>query len=493
MGTFYYYCVVTNTDTNATGNQTATAASGVAAVTVNALTNAAVPTITSQPAVSSTVTAGGSLTLSVHASVSAGTLSYQWYESTVQSNSGGTAIPEATASDYAPPTGTVGTFYYYCVVTNTDTNATGNQTATAASGVAAVIVNSRSSGGNGGNTSGGAPSTTPTPVTVTGTATTNADGTTTTVATIPLGSLGSGTSTVTANLGAVSVTAPAGVLSAALLSAAVGSGVGLALSQGASPSATQNTVFELVTAHGNIPIASLDLNLTAVSANGAATAVHNLSGNVTVSVTLTKAQIALLGGATPDVYYYDTSCNPAALVDMHAVFNASTGALTFNTDHFSTYLISAAAMPAAFTPGISYTAHVQRIGWQSAVTDGAEAGTEGKALRLEGLRLKLTGKLPLGASIEYQAHVQRIGWQAAVSDGALAGTTGKGLRIEALRFTLKGLTGYAVKYRAYVQRVGWLDWVTTANGTNISDAAAAGTVGRSLRMEAVEIILVKVL
>jgi hypothetical protein len=77
----------------------------------------------------------------VSASVSdGGTLSYQWYSNTSNSNVGGTAITGATATNYTPPTSAAGTVYYYVVVTNTNTNVNGNQTATATSNVAAITV-----------------------------------------------------------------------------------------------------------------------------------------------------------------------------------------------------------------------------------------------------------------------------------------------------------------------------------------------------------------
>ena len=38
--------------------------------------------------------------------------------------------------------------------------------------------------------------------------------------------------------------------------------------------------------------------------------------------------------------------------------------------------------------------------------------------------------------MRYQAYVQGSGWQSIRSDGATAGTTGKGLRIEAVKVTL---------------------------------------------------------
>jgi uncharacterized protein YjdB len=141
--------------------------------------------------------------------------------------------------------------------------------------------------------------------------------------------------------------------------------------------------------------------------------------------------------------------------------------------------------------GVTYSAHVQDKGWQPYVNDGAQAGTTGKSLRLEAINIKLTGDVPAGASITYEAHVQKIGWQAAESNGAQAGTTGKSLRVEALKITLNGMSGYNVKYRAYVQNIGWQPWQTTENGTNIADAAIAGTVGKSLRVEAVEIAIEK--
>ncbi|WP_256758450.1 S-layer homology domain-containing protein [Cohnella sp. WQ 127256] len=140
-GTTYYYVVVTNTNSSATGNQTATVTSGVATVTVNALTNAATPSIGTQPT-GAMVNEGSSTPLSVAATVSdSGTLSYQWYSNTANSNSGGTVINGATSASYAAPTTTAGTAYYYVVVTNTNSSATGNQTATATSGVAMVTVN----------------------------------------------------------------------------------------------------------------------------------------------------------------------------------------------------------------------------------------------------------------------------------------------------------------------------------------------------------------
>ena len=136
-GTTYYYCVVTNTDPTATGAQTAEATSDPAEVTVH--TDAEEPTISVQPA-DVTVENGGTADLSITASVTTGTLTYQWYSNATDSNTGGTLIPSETSSTYSAPTDTDGTTYYYCVVTNTDPTATGAQTAEATSDQAEVTV-----------------------------------------------------------------------------------------------------------------------------------------------------------------------------------------------------------------------------------------------------------------------------------------------------------------------------------------------------------------
>ncbi|MCR8630231.1 discoidin domain-containing protein [Paenibacillus radicis (ex Xue et al. 2023)] len=141
-GTKYYYVVVTNTNNGVDGVRAVTATSNVVAVSVNALVNAAVPIIESQPKGATVNEGDSSPTLSAAASVSdGGTLGYQWYSNTTNSNSGGTAIGGATSASYAAPTNAAGTKYYYVVVTNTNNGINGAKTATTRSNVASVNVN----------------------------------------------------------------------------------------------------------------------------------------------------------------------------------------------------------------------------------------------------------------------------------------------------------------------------------------------------------------
>lgn len=133
---------------------------------------------------------------------------------------------------------------------------------------------------------------------------------------------------------------------------------------------------------------------------------------------------------------------------------------------------------------VSYQGHVQTIGWQSWVKDGALAGTEGKALRVEALKIKLENA-PAGLKIKYKTHVEKIGWQDWVYDGALSGTEGKSLRIEAVQMMLEGTDAnkYKIEYQSHVQNEGWQPWV---NNGQIS-----GTSGKSQRIEAIRVKLVK--
>lgn len=100
--------------------------------------DAETPTIIIQPT-DVTVGVGGTVTLSVTATVTKGNLSYQWYNNTTNLNSGGILINGATGSSFSPPTTKAETYYYYCKVTNTDNTATGNKTTTINSN--SVVVN----------------------------------------------------------------------------------------------------------------------------------------------------------------------------------------------------------------------------------------------------------------------------------------------------------------------------------------------------------------
>ena len=128
-------------------------------------------------------------------------------------------------------------------------------------------------------------------------------------------------------------------------------------------------------------------------------------------------------------------------------------------------------------PSISYTTHIQDIGWQNQVKDGEMAGTEGQSKRLEAI--KITLKDLSGVKIKYQTHIQDIGWQDWKYDGTLAGTEGQSKRLEAIRIELEESDKYSIMYRVHIQDIGWQDWRY--------DGEKAGTEGQSKRLEAIQI------
>ena len=121
---------------------------------------------------------------------------------------------------------------------------------------------------------------------------------------------------------------------------------------------------------------------------------------------------------------------------------------------------------------ISYQAHVQNIGWQKSVYDGEIAGTTGKSLRLEAI------KIDFNKPVYAKAHIANVGWvdYGKINKNTVIGTTGKGNGIEALQ--LKG----DFKYRVHIQDFGWSNW-TKADGI-----VTLGSVGLSKHLEAIEIV-----
>lgn len=133
--------------------------------------------------------------------------------------------------------------------------------------------------------------------------------------------------------------------------------------------------------------------------------------------------------------------------------------------------------------GVSYSTHVQDIGWQSWKQNGEMSGTTGKSKRLEGIKIQLDN-IDKNIGIKYSTHIQDIGWQSWKQNGEMSGTTGQSKRLEAIKIELTGelIDYYDIYYRVHVENLGWLDWAK--NGEN------AGSAGYSYRLEGIEIKLV---
>ena len=127
---------------------------------------------------------------------------------------------------------------------------------------------------------------------------------------------------------------------------------------------------------------------------------------------------------------------------------------------------------------------VQNTGWMNDVIGSAVAGTSGKSLRIETIKIRLEKDddiLPGG--IEYSAYVEGEGWQEYKTNGEAAGTVGKSKRMEAMKIRLTGKIAekYDVYYRVHVQNAGWLGW--TKNDEK------SGTNNMGLRIEALQIMI----
>jgi uncharacterized protein YjdB len=134
-------------------------------------------------------------------------------------------------------------------------------------------------------------------------------------------------------------------------------------------------------------------------------------------------------------------------------------------------------------PMLSYQAHCSSVGWQAAVSSGEQAGTTGKSLGLEALRVQVLGAD--SGSVQISGHISNVGWQDYVDGASYAGTVGKSTSIQAvkLRLTDELADSYDIYYRVHAANVGWLGWA--------KNDEIAGTTGFNNAIEAIEIRLVK--
>lgn len=142
--------------------------------------------------------------------------------------------------------------------------------------------------------------------------------------------------------------------------------------------------------------------------------------------------------------------------------------------------------------GFIYRAHVADLGWLGSVRDGQTAGTVGYGLRLEAIKITP----PEGMELDVKFHVQNVGWRtySGIKRGAssgtgssandpVIGTVGESLRAEALEVVMtKNTTGKTLYYRVHLADVGWTGWVEAGY--------TAGTVGIGKQIEAVQFKLV---
>lgn len=144
------------------------------------------------------------------------------------------------------------------------------------------------------------------------------------------------------------------------------------------------------------------------------------------------------------------------------------------------------ASAASIMPNVEVQAHVENKGWLKKVSGGATAGTTGQSLKLEDIKVRL---INASGGIKISTHQANVGWVPFKSgysgSWVESGSTGKNQAIEAVKIQLYGsiASQYDIYYRVHVPYQGWLGW---ARNNEIS-----GSVGLSLRTEAIQVKLVK--
>ena len=157
-------------------------------------------------------------------------------------------------------------------------------------------------------------------------------------------------------------------------------------------------------------------------------------------------------------------------------------------------LVPAGVFAAATSgPGVSYQTQIENIGWETDAgiglrSNGEASGTSGQSLRLEGIKIDLD-KQGYDLGVSYQTHIQNIGWEADTkigwkSNGETSGTEGQALRLEAIQIKLSGADAdqFDIYYQVHAQNVGWMGWA--------KNGESAGTAGYGYRLEAIKIVIV---
>lgn len=218
------------------------------------------------------------------------------------------------------------------------------------------------------------------------------------------------------------------------------------------------------------------------------------SGTTGQDTALQAVQIKLTGDAASkyDVYYRVHVANVGWLG--WASNGQSAGSIGYNYNAEALEIAVVAKGTAA--PGdtttplktkaetVSYQAHVENVGWQDAVSAGSTAGTTGRSLAIEALKVSMANQTTSG-SIQYNLHCAYLGWQGWRADGAIGGTTGQSRQTEAIQMKLTGAleTKYDIYYRVHSAEFGWLDWA--------KNGETAGTEGYGYSMQAIQVKIVE--
>ena len=123
---------------------------------------------------------------------------------------------------------------------------------------------------------------------------------------------------------------------------------------------------------------------------------------------------------------------------------------------------------------VSYQAHMRSAGWGTWQSDGLMVGSINQNRRIEALHIQPDGET------DVVVHMKGIGNKEYknIKKDTLIGTIGQNRRLEAIRIT--GKKSFYL-YRVHQKSIGWSEWANNGEW--------AGTTGKGLQMEALEINL----
>ncbi|MGD1804703.1 hypothetical protein ACP6PL_04570 [Dapis sp. BLCC M126] len=135
--------------------------------------------------------------------------------------------------------------------------------------------------------------------------------------------------------------------------------------------------------------------------------------------------------------------------------------------------------PSGISVGLKVIVHIQNMGDRSFAA-GEYAGTRGQGFRVEAFQINIEPPIP-GLNLEYMANVGGVGDTPWLQAGKLAGERGRARRLEgfAMRLTGSQAGSYDICYTAHVQNMG--DSAVYRNGQY------CGTRNKSLRVEGMKV------
>lgn len=224
-----------------------------------------------------------------------------------------------------------------------------------------------------------------------------------------------------------------------------------------------------------------------------------IAGTVGQSRRLEAIRISLTGDLASqyDIWYrvhvawsgwqgWAKNYSPAGSVGMSRAIEAiETRILPKNSSSLaqSTSLINPSNQQLPDSYSLSYSSHVQYLGWTSESHQNQVGGTTGRSLGMEAIKFTGVSSDFGDLGITCSTYIKNTDWQNGVQTGDVCGTSGQSKTLESIKLSLVGEAAnrYDIHYKIHVSFLGWQDWVKNGEPT--------GSPGSGRNIEAIIIKL----